>query len=137
MASQKPTTQGYGEIGKRMAGEASAEVEKICCYEGTCSAASESSTYASPAAAKSTKSGVSMASAATVVSSQTTVANDTVEVDHVFTAGETVTVTGFGIFNNEVTPDVLFAEMCFTAGVAMESSDTLTVELKLQFKLGS
>jgi len=78
-----------------------------------------------------------MVAADTVVSSQTTVANDTVELDHVFTAGETVTVKGFGIFNNETTPDVLFALCCFAADIPLENTDTLTVEMKMQFKLGS
>ena len=137
MASSKPTTQGYGEIGKMIASEAATKVAKECCYEGTCTAASESSTYASPAAAKSVKSGYAMVASDTVVTSTTTVANDTVELDHVFTAGESATITGFGIFNNETTPDVLYAEMCFTSGQVMETSDTLTVEMKLQFKLGS
>ncbi len=135
--SQKPTHQGYAEIAKLLAGEASTKLAKICCYEGACSAAAEASTYASPAATKSVKSGFSMASADTVVTSTTTVTDDTCETDHVFTAGETGTMTGFGVFNNEATPDVLFAECCFNAGVSMESSDTLTVEMKLQLKLGA
>ena len=135
--SQKPTTQGYGEIGKMIAGEAATKVAKIIFYEGACSAAAEASTYASPAATKSTKSGFTVGAADTVVTSQTTVANDTVEVDHVATAGESATITGFGICNNETTPDVLYAECCFNAGIAMETNDTLTVEMKMQFKLGS
>lgn len=135
--SQKPTTQGYGETGKMIAGETATEVAKVVCYEGTCTAASESSTYASPAAAKSTKSGFTVVAADTVVSSQTTVANDTVELDHEFTAGEDATITGFGTCNNESTPDVLYAECCFNAGVALETSDTLTIEMKMQYKLGS
>ena len=135
--SQKPTHQGYAETAKMVAGEAATKCAKVVCYEGTCTAAAEASTYASPAAAKSIKSGFSVASAATVVTMQTTVANDTVQLDHVFTAGEAATITGFGVCNNETTPDVLYAECCFNAGVAMETSDTLTVQMKMQYKLGA
>jgi hypothetical protein len=78
-----------------------------------------------------------MVAAATVVTSQTTVPNDTVELDHVFTAGEAATITGFGCCNNEATPDVLFSECCFAAGVVFAAADTLTVEMKMQFKLGA
>ena len=133
--SQSPTTQGYGELGKLVAGEAATEVESVVCYEDACAAASESSTYASPAATKITDSGLSLANADTVQSVQTTVANDTVQLDHQFTASGTKTVTGFGICNND--DDVLYAECCFNAGIAMESSDTLDVQMKMQFKLGS
>jgi hypothetical protein len=135
--TEKPTYQGYGEIAKLVAGEAATKVAKIVCYEGTCTAAAEASTYATPAATKSTKSGFSVTAADTVATSTTSQANDTVEVDHVFTAGEAATITGFGICNNEATPDVLFAECCFNAGIAMETSDTLTVEMKMQFLLGT
>jgi len=32
---------------------------------------------------------------------------------------------------------VVFMECCFAAALAMETSDTLTIEAKMQFKLGS
>lgn len=133
--SEKPTTQGYGEAGKLLAGEVATEYQSVVCYEGTCTAASEASTYASPAATKSVKSGVSIVDADTVASVQTTVANDTIQVDHQFTAGETVTVTGFGVCNND--NDVLYAECCFNAGIALENTDKLTVQMKVQLKLGA
>lgn len=135
--SQKPTTQGYGEIGKYMAGEAASCVKSIVCLEGTCTTAAESSTFADPAdsATHITDSGLSIVDADTVASSQTTVANDTVEVDHVFTATGSKTVTGFHVCNDD--DDITFMECCFNAGLAMETSDTLTIEAKMQFKLGS
>jgi len=132
--TQSPTKEGYAEIAKLVAGEAANEVEKVCCIKTSCTA-DEDQTYAG--VTKCTESGVAMAAADTVVTSQTTVANDTVEVDHVFTAGESVTVKGFGIFNNIATPDVLFAICCFAADIPLENTDTLTVEMKMQFKLGS
>ncbi len=132
--TQSPTNEGYAEIAKLVAGEAATKVAKVCCIKTSCTA-NEAQTYAG--VTKCTESGVSMVAADTVITSQTTVANDTVELDHVFTAGETVTVKGFGTFNNEATPDVLFALCCFAADIPLENTDTLTVEMKKQFKLGS
>lgn len=130
--SQTTTNQGYGELGKLVAGEAASAVQSVVCYEDACAAASEASTYASPAATKITDSGLDIADADTVVSAQTTVAADTIQLDHQFTASGTKTVTGFGVCNDE--DDVLYAECCFNAGIAMESSDTLDVQMKIQFK---
>jgi len=58
-----------------------------------------------------------------------------VQVDHVFTASGSQSVTGFAIENDD--DDVVFMECCFAAALAMETSDTLTIEAKMQFKLGS
>ena len=33
--------------------------------------------------------------------------------------------------------DVVYAEVCFNAALAFENGDTLTCELKMQFKLGA
>jgi len=130
--TQSPTNEGYGELGKLVAGEAATEVQSVVCIKTSCTA-NEAQTYAG--ITKCSESGVSLVDADTVVSSQTTVANDTVELDHVFTAGETVTVKGFGVCNND--DDVLFAICCFAADIPLENTDTLTVEMKMQFKLGA
>lgn len=132
--TQSPTNEGYGEIAKLVAGETANEVERIVCIKTSCTA-NEAQTYAG--ITKCTESGVLEAAADTVVTSQTTVANDTVEVDHVFTAGETVTVLGFAILNNLTPSDVAFALCCFASGIPLENTDTLTVEMKMQFKLGA
>jgi len=130
--TQSPTNEGYGEIGKIVAGEASTPVNKVGGLKTACTA-NEAQTYAG--VTWCTESGLTVVAADTVVSSQTTVANDTVELDHVFTAGEVVTVKGFGILNTD--GDVLFALCCFAADVPLQVSDTLTTEMKMQFKLGS
>jgi len=130
--TQSPTTQGYGEIGKLIAGETATAVTKVVGIKTSCTA-SEAQNYAG--ITKCTESGLTEVAADTVVSSQTTVANDTVELDHVFTAGEAVTVKGFGVTNND--GDVLFAICCFAADVPLQTSDTRTVEMKMQFKLGA
>jgi len=133
--SQKPTNLGYGELGKLVAEEAATGVQSIVGLTGACTAA-EASTFANPGGAtKLAANGFTLVDADTVVSSQTTVANDTVELDHVFTASGAQSVSGFAILNND--DDVVFAECCFNAAISMETSDTLTCEMKLQFKLGA
>jgi len=136
--SQEPTKEGYGEAVRLLCGEetvADNAYKSVVCYEGTCTAAAETSTYATPAATKSTKSGVSIADADSVASVATTVTDDTVQVDHEFTAGETVTVTGFGVCNDA--NDKLYAECCFNAGIALEDTDKLTVQMKVLYQKDS
>jgi hypothetical protein len=108
------------------------EVESVCCLKTACTA---DETQTSAGVTKATESGLTLVNADSVKSSKTTVDNDTVELDHKFTAGATATILGFGIWNND--DDVLYALCCFNAAVAMESGDTLTVEMKMQFKKGS
>uniref|UniRef100_A0A6M3IYL8 Uncharacterized protein n=1 Tax=viral metagenome TaxID=1070528 RepID=A0A6M3IYL8_9ZZZZ len=133
--TQKPTNLGYGEMGKLLAEEAATGVQSIVGLTGACAAA-EASTFLNPGGAtKLAANGFTLVDAATVVSSQTTVANDTCELDHVFTATGTQSVSGFAVLNND--DDVVFMECCFNAALAMEANDTLTIEAKIQFKLGS
>ena len=133
--SQKPTNLGYGELGRLVAEEAATGVQSIVGLTGACTAA-EASTFANPGGAtKLSANGFTLVDADTVVSSQTTVTDDTVELDHVFTCTGTQSVSGFAIENND--DDVVFMEVCFDAALAMENSDTLTCEGKMQFKLGS
>ena len=130
--TQSPTNEGYGELGKLAAGEAATPVKSVCCIKTTCTA---DETQTAAGITKSTESGLTLVNADSVKSSQTTVPNDTVELDHVFTFGATASVKGFGIFNDD--DDVLFALCCFNADVNGENGDTLTVEMKMQFKKGS
>lgn len=130
--TQSPTNEGYGELGKLGAGEAATGFKSVCCLKTSCTA-DESQTSAG--VTKCTESGLTLADADTVSSVQTTVADDTVQVDHVFTAGEAATVKGFGVWNDD--DDVLYAVCCFAADISVESSDTLTVQMKAQFKKGT
>ncbi len=133
--TSKPTNLGYGEIGRLVAEEAATGVQSIVGLTGACTAA-EASTFANPGGAtKLVANGFALADADTVVSSQTTVTDDTVELDHVFTATGTQSVSGVAIENND--DDVVFYEVCFNTALAMENNDTLTFEGKMQFKLGS
>lgn len=133
--TQKPTNLGYGELGKLAAGEAATGVKSIVGLTGACTAA-EGSSFASPGGAtKLSANGFTLVDADTVVSSQTTVANDTVELDHVFTWTGTQSVSGFAVENDD--DDVVYYEVCFNAALEGESGDTLTCEGKMQFKLGA
>jgi len=131
--SQKPTTLGYAEIAARMAtaGDASGScIKSIVGLTGACTAA-EASTFANPGGAtKLAANGFTLANADTVAASA-----GTVTVDHVFTASGTQSVSGFAIENDD--DDVVIAECCFNAAVACESSDTLTAQMTLEFKLGA
>ena len=133
--TQKPTNLGYGELGRLVSGEAATAVKSVVGLTGACTAA-EASTFANPGGAtKLAANGFTLVDADTVASSQTTVADDTVELDHVFTASGTQSVSGFAILNDD--DDVVYAECCFATALACESGDTVTVEMKLQFKLGA
>jgi len=133
--TQKPTNLGYGELGKLVAGEMATCVQSVVGLTGACTAA-EASTFLNPGGAtKLAANGFALVDADSVVSSQTTVANDTVELDHVFTASGTQSVSGFAILNDD--DDVVYAECCFATALACESGDTVTVEMKMQFKLGA
>ena len=110
-------------------------MKSVVGLTGACTAA-EASTFANPGGAtKLAANGFTLVNADTVVNSTTTVTDDTVELDHVFTASGTQSVSGFAVENDD--DDVVLAECCFNAAVATETGDTLTVEMKLQFKLGS
>ena len=130
--TQSPTNEGYGELGKLAAGELASAFKSVCCLKTSCTA---DETQTSAGVTKCTESGLTLVNADSVKSSKTTVDNDTVEVDHVFTAGASATVKGFGAWNDD--DDVLYGICCFAADIPLESSDTLTVELKNQFKKGS
>ena len=133
--TQKPTNLGYGEIGRLVAGEAATGMKSIVGLTGACTAA-EASTFANPGGAtKLAANGFTLVDADTVASTQTTVTDDTTELDHVFTATGSQSVTGFAVENDD--DDVVLAEVCFAAAIAMLNNDTLTCELKMQFKLGS
>ena len=133
--TQKPTNLGYGELGRLVAGELATAVKSIVGLTGACTAA-EASTFANPGGAtKLAANGFTLVNADSVVSSQTTVADDTVELNHVFTASGEQSVSGFAVENDD--DDVVYMECCFNAAHTLETGDTLTCEAKMQFKLGS
>lgn len=133
--TQKPTILGYGEMGRFLAGEAATCVKSIVGLTGACTAA-EASTFLNPGGAtKLAANGFTLVNADAVTSEQTTVADDTVRVAHVFTATGTQSVSGFAIENDD--DDVVFMECCFNAANSCESGDTITIQANMQFKLGA
>ena len=110
-------------------------VKSIVGLTGACTAA-EASTFANPGGAtKLAANGFTLVDADSVVTSTTTVTDDTVELDEVFTATGSQSVSGFAIENDH--DDVVFMECCFNAALSMENNDTLTCEGKMTFKLGA
>ena len=139
MATQKPTALGYAEIAKRMgtAGDGTGScVKKIVGLSGACTAA-EASTFLNPGGAtKLADNGFAIVDATTVKTSKTTVDDDTVEVNHVFTTKTaSQKTTGFAIINADA--DVAFMEACYAAEIPTEVADTVTLVAKMQFKLGA
>lgn len=136
--TQKPTKLGYAEMAKRMAtaGDAAGScVKSVVGLTGACTA-SEDSTFANPGAAtKLEANGFALVDADNVTTSNNPETDDTVELDHVFTATGAQSVTGFAIENDH--DDVVFAECCFDSAISMETDDTLTVEMKMTYKLGA
>lgn len=133
--TQKPTQLGYGELGRLAAGEGATCVKSIVGLTGACTAA-EDSTFANPGGAtKLAANGFSLVDAATVAAEDTTVTDDTVQIDHVFTATGDQSVSGFAILNDD--DDVVFMECCYNAAIVFENTDTNTICAKIQFKLGS
>ena len=134
--TEKPTQLGYGEFGRLGAGEAATCVKSIVGLTGACTAA-EASTFLNPGGAtKLAANGFTLVNATTVAATDTSVTDDTIQVNHVFTCATAAqSVSGFAIENDD--DDVVYMECCFNAAIACEVADTITVVAKMQFKLGS
>ena len=130
--TQSPTEEGYNEISKLMAGEAASAVKSIVCLKTSCTADEDQTAVG---ITKSTESGLTLVNADSVKTVKTHADNDTVQVDHVFTAGEAATVKGFAVLNDD--DDVVFGVCCFAADVPLESGDKVTDQMKIQTKKGS
>lgn len=122
--TEKVTDEGITELGKLWAEAASTGMESIVALEmATPCAAATGSTFADPAdtAIHHTDSGLSIVAIATVAATATGV-----DFDHEFTASATKNVAGIHVCNND--DDVCFIECCFNAVIAMENTDTLTID---------
>ena len=73
-----------------------------------------------------TTSGLQLAAIDTVAGAKTITAGDTILFDQVLTATATKNVNGIHVCNND--DDVSFIECCFNAVLAMENTDTLTID---------
>lgn len=118
------TAEGITELGKLWAEGAATGIESIVALNmATPCTAAAGSTYADPAdtATHHTDGGLLLAAIDTVAATATGV-----DFDHVFTASETRNVAGIHVCNND--DDACFIECCFNAVIAMENTDTLTID---------
>jgi len=127
--TQTWTDTGIAELILLLREEAATGMESIVALEkATVVTAAAGSTYAAPAdtSAHHTDSGLLIAAIDTVGGDTTNTAGDTITFDHVFTATGTKNVAGIHVCNND--DDVTFIECGFNAVLAMENTDTLTID---------
>jgi len=107
---------------------ASAANKIVCLNMATPCTAAVASTFADPAdtATHHADAGLSIVAVDTMGQAQTTTAGDTVTFDHVFTASATRNVAGIHLCNDD--GDVTFVECCFNAVLAVENTDTITID---------
>jgi len=125
--TQTVTNEGITELMKLWHGTTASKLMSICgLTDTTACTAAEGSTYASPADSKCTENGMSIANITTIALATSNTAGDSVDFDHVFTASGTENVSGIIVCNDD--DDVAFIECCFNAVIAMENTDTLTID---------
>ena len=122
---QAATNTGYAEMAKQMTyGETATAIRSCICLKTACCAQED---QAVGDITNCDESGLTVADA-TMTTSQTTVANDTMQLDHSFNAQASATVKGFACFNDD--NDVLMGICCFAADVPLEVNDLLNVQFK-------
>lgn len=127
--TQTWTDTGIAELILLLREELSTGMESIVALEmATPCTAVVGSTFVDPAdtAIHHTDSGLLLAAIDTVAGDTVNTAGDTILFDHVFTATGTKNVAGIHVCNND--DDVAFIECCFNAVLAMENTDTLTID---------
>lgn len=127
--TQIVTDEGIGELILLWREELSSGMESIVCLEkATTCAAVAGSTYASPAdtSPHHTTSGLAIQAIDTVGTTTANTSNDSITFDHVFTATASKNVNGIHVCNND--DDVTFIEMCVNAVLAVENTDTITID---------
>lgn len=130
--SQTVTNTGIAEwvvLMSDVSAPAATGMNKIVALSmATVCTAAVASTFADPAdtAVHHTEGGLQIAAITTMAQGTTNTAGDTVEFDHVFTASATKNVAGIHACNED--GDVAFVECCFNAVIAMENTDTLTID---------
>ena len=128
--TQVVTNEGIEEIVKLWSGGVATEMEYIVDLNDSASCtAAAGSTYAAPVDPHHTSGGLAEQAIDTVGVATTNTTGDTITFDHVFTATASLNVTGIQVLNNGAgTPDKAYIECCFNSVLAMESSDTLTLD---------
>lgn len=125
--TQTVTDEGITELVKLWHGTTASKLKGICGLTDTtaCTAAA-GSTYATPADSKCTENGLEQADITTIALATSNTTGDSIDFDHVFTASGTENVSGIIVSNDD--DDVAFIECCFNAVIAMENTDTLTID---------
>jgi len=127
--TQTWTNEGIEELVKLLQGTAASKMAKIAgTTDSTACAAAVTDTYAAPADPMCTQYGLETVAITTVALATANTAGDSMDFDHIFTASNTINVSGIMVMNNETTPDVLDISCCFNAVLAMENTDTLTID---------
>lgn len=127
--TQTWTDTGIAELILLLREEAATGMESIVALDkATVVTAAVGSTFASPGSgsAHHTDSGLEIAAIDTVAGATVNTAGDTILFDHVLTATATKNVAGVHICNND--DDVAFIECGFNAVLAMEDTDTCTID---------
>ena len=127
--TQVVTNTGIAELILGWREELHSGMESIVALNmATACTAAVASTYAAPAgtATHHIDSGLAIQAIGTVGGATVNTAGDTITFDHVFTATTTKNVAGIHVCNND--DDVAFIECCFNAVLAMENTDTLTID---------
>jgi len=127
--TQTVTDTGIAELILLWREEAATGMESIVALNmATPCIAAVASTFADPAdtATHHVDEGLAIQAIDTVGGDTTNTAGDTITFDHVFTATATRNVAGIHVCNND--DNVTFVECCFNAVIAMENTDTLTID---------
>jgi hypothetical protein len=125
--TQTVTNEGITELVKLWHGTTASKLMGICgITDSTACTAAVGSTYATPADSKCTENGLEQADIDTIAIATSNTTGDSIDFDHVFTATGTENVSGIIVSNDD--DDVAYIECCFNAVVAMENTDTLTID---------
>jgi len=127
-----PMNAGFTEMAKHATGTGSPAAFTRIALGETTATAGDSATNTT-LGTELTDSGLARTVADTVSTVTTTVADDTLNLSHVFTATATKTVLEAGVFNAASTGDMLMAG-ALSPSAPMVSGDTLTITMKCQFK---
>ena len=124
-----PTSAGFAEMAKHCTGTGSpAAFTYIAVGIGTAPGSTDTAL-----ASEVTTDGLGRITAETISTIQTTLANDTANWVHVFTATGSKTITEAAIFNAASDGDMLIVG-AVSPSAAMVNGDTLTLTMKCQFK---
>jgi len=127
--TQTVVDQGIAELILLWREEAATGMESIVGLDkATVVTAAVGSTFAAPgsSSAHHTDSGLELAAIDTVGGATVNTAGDTITFDHVFTATATKNLAGIHVCNND--DDVTFIECGFNAVLAVENTDTCTID---------